>query len=297
MKAKTSSILTSEKRIFTAMFVPAFAALIILGIIPVVSIFVTSMLNWEIVTMDQAKFIWFDNFIQMFKDDRFFGSLGVQFFMSIASVTLQLLVGLLFALIFHRATGFVKAMRTVIVFPYVIPPVVVALIWLTLLTPSISPINALLESIGIPGPEWLTVDWLAVLSLIIADSWHGFPFSALILLAALQNIPVELYESAEVDGANRWQTTLHISLPSISWAIIFCAVIKIIESFKSFPLIFIMTGGGPGTSTEVTNFYAYLSAFQYGHLGYASALSFSMFVVTAILSYLILRSNRQALYR
>lgn len=288
---------TSQDKVFAMMLAPALTVIIILGIVPIVSIFGTSLLNWELISFKKPEFYWFGNFVDMIKDKRFLGSIVTQVTMSLGSVSLQLLVGLIIALFFQNLKGKMKLFRSVIVIPFVMPPVVVALMWLTLLSPTISPINNLLDSIGIPGPQWLTIGWLAVLAIVIADAWNTFPFSAILILSALQNIPMELYEAAKIDGANKWEQIRYITIPSISWSIVMSGVLRIIESFKAFPLIFILTGGGPGSSTEVTNFYAYLSAFQYGHLGYGSALSFSMFFVTIILSTFIIRSNRKALYR
>jgi len=290
-------IKTSQDKSYALMLAPALIVLIILGIIPIASIFGTSLLKWELIAFNNPEFYGLGNFIDMFRDRRFLHSIGIQMIMSLGSVAVQLLAGLIVALIFKNLKGWTRIFRSIIVVPFVMPPVVVALMWLTIFTPSIGPINKFLETIGIAGPQWLSVGWLAVVAIIIADSWNSFPFSAILILSALQNVPEDLYEAARIDGANKWAQTRFITLPFISWSIVMSGVLRIIESFKAFPLIFILTGGGPGSSTEVTNFYAYLSAFQYGHLGYGSALSFTMFLLTVVMSVFIIRSNRKALYR
>lgn len=291
------SFIELENKQYVIMFLPAILLLVILGIVPVLSVYVISLLKWELFSLGDVNFVWFKNFYDLIKDIRFINSLKVQFMMGFGSVFLQISFGLLLALLFNSSFKLIRYFRIVAIIPHVLPPVVVGLIWLTLLTPSVSPINNTMIKLGLGNPEWLTDPSLALGALIVADAWWGFPFTTIIVLSALQSISADIIEASSIDGANRIQKNIYIVLPMISWSLILCAILRIIDSFKAFPLIFIMTNGGPGTSTEVTNYYAYNTAFQYGHLGYASAMSFTMFVVSALLSLVILKTNKSALYR
>jgi len=172
--------------------------------------------------------------------------------------------------------------------------VVVALIWKILFTPDISILDWTLGLLHLPQPAWLADPRLALWAVIIADVWEWFPFVMLMLLAALQMLPEEPLEAARLDGASKWQAFRYVTLPLLKPAIVVAALFRVIDSVKAFPLIFIMTGGGPGTATEVTNYYAYLEGFSYTYVGYSSAIIVVMLLATFLMSMALLRvSNRE----
>ncbi|MHB1414849.1 MAG: carbohydrate ABC transporter permease, partial [Chloroflexota bacterium] len=201
----------------------------------------------------------------------------------------QLGLGLLIAFLLNQKLRLVGLLRTVFVIPMVLPPVVVAIIWKVLYTPDISVINYVLGLVGLPKPGWIGDPNLALWSIAIADIWEWFPFSMLMLLAALQMLPEEPMEAALIDGASYWQSLRYITLPLLKPAILLVVIFRIIESIKAFPLIFIMTMGGPGMATEPTNFYAYLQSFNYDYVGYGSAISTVMVVMVILITLAIMR--------
>ena len=278
------SILQSNSFKYFLFLAPGLFVVLMLSLVPLSSMLLTSLRNTNLTRLQQARFIGLENYINMFQDSRFLESLRRQAIMSFAGVAFQVSVSLFLAILLNKLTGALRILRGIVTLPFVIPPVVVALIWLTLLTPMISPINAFLRETGLGDPEWLTIGWRAVISIIVADTWNNFPFSAIILISALQSISHDVYESADLDGANFMQKTFFITITMIRWAIVLCIMFRLIESLKAFPLIFILTFGGPGTATEVTNFYAYLQNFQFNRVGYSSAMAFTMFIITVILS-------------
>ena len=144
------------------------------------------------------------------------------------------------------------------------------------------------QPLGIVQPSWLTEPALALGAIVLADVWEWTPFTTLILLAALQMMPDEPLEAARVDGASPWQQFLWIILPLLRPALMAAGLFRLIDSFKAFPLIFVMTGGGPGVATEPTNYYAYTQAFNQTFIGYSSAMIVVMLMVTMALSALIL---------
>ncbi len=277
---------------YKLMLTPALLLLLVIGVIPVFAVIIVSMLNWDLTSTISPQFIGVQNFIDMIYDKRFLNSLWIQVIFSTLILVVQLSFGLLAAISLNKLSNRWKWIRGAVMAPLVIPPVVVALIWLTLYTPTISPINSALELIGINGPSWLTTPFMAVLSLVVADTWAGFPFVMIILLAALQAIPSDMYEAASLDGAKWWDMFIHITLPYLKQALILAGMFRLIESLKSFPLVYVLTGGGPGTSTEVTNFYAYLQGFEYSYISYASALAFVIFLVTIIITFVITSVNK-----
>jgi len=232
----------------------------------------------------------FANFVELPGDRRFLNSLGVQLRLSALTVGLQLLLGLGAAMLLNSRLRFLEAIRALFIVPMVLPPIVVAIIWKVLFTPDISVVNWLLGLLGLPQPAWLADPRLALPAIVIADVWEWFPFTMLMLLAALQMMPDEPLEAARMDGAGSWQVFRHIILPLLRPAIMVTALFRLIESVKAFPLIFVMTGGGPGTVTEATNYYAYLQGFNYSLIGFSAAISVVILASTFAVSAAIIRA-------
>ena len=188
-----------------------------------------------------------------------------------------------------------RARRTVVVVPLSTgpeprPPIVVAIIWKVLYTPDISPAHWALAALGWPMPALITHPAYALPAIIVADVWEWFPFTMLMILAGLQMLPQELVDAARIDGAGAWRLTRHIVLPFLRGVLLVAALFRLIDSIKAFPLIFILTDGGPGTVTEVTNYYSYLQAFNFSYLGYSSAITVVLLAATVALSLVILRA-------
>ena len=202
---------------------------------------------------------------------------------------LQILLGLGGALLLHGSSRFLTSIRSLFIIPMVLPPIVVAIIWKVLFTPDISLLNWLLGLAGLPQPAWLTDPRLALAALVIADVWEWFPFSLLMLLAALQMMPEEPLQAARIDGAGPWQVFRHVVLPLLRPVLVVTVLFRLIESVKAFPLIFVMTGGGPGTVTEATNYYAYLQGFNYSLVGFSASISVAVLVAIFLVSALIIR--------
>jgi multiple sugar transport system permease protein len=171
----------------------------------------------------------------------------------------------------------------------VLPPIVVAIIWKVLYTPDISPLHWGVSLLGVTVPSLIThPDW-ALTAIIVADTWQWFPFTMLMTLAALQMMPQEMVDAAKVDGASAWQMTWHVTLPFLKGVLLVAGLFRLIDSIKAFPLIFILTEGGPGSVTEVTNYYSFLQAFNFSFLGYSSAITVVLLTATVLMSWAIIR--------
>ena len=186
-------------------------------------------------------------------------------------------------------TRLIEALRTVFLIPMVLPPIVVAIIWKVIYTPDISPMHGLFRALGWHVPALITDPHWALTSIIIADTWEWFPFTMLMVLAALQMMPQELLDAARVDGASPWQLTRYVTLPFIKGVLLVAGLFRLIDSIKAFPLIFILTDGGPGNVTEVTNYYSFLQAFNFSYLGFSSAITVVLLAATILLSWLLVR--------
>ena len=280
-----------RRRFYDLMLLPALVALAVVTLLPTLYLLVVSFTPldltrpgsaWDFSTpLAQYQFAW--------NDSRLHNSLWVQAKLSFWSVAFQVLLGLLFALLLNSSSKILLALRTVFLIPMVLPPIVVAIIWKVIYTPDISPMHWAFEAVGLPIRSLITnPDW-ALTAIIIADVWEWFPFVMLMVLASLQMMPREYIEAAEVDGASVLQMTFYVTLPHLKGVLLVAALFRLVDSIKAFPLIYILTDGGPGTVTEVTNYYSFRQAFNFSYLGYSSAITVVLVAMTVILSWLIIR--------
>jgi multiple sugar transport system permease protein len=271
---------------------PALIVLMVVTLAPTIYLVLTSFTPLDLTRPDTA---WdfskpFLNYELLWEDARYHNSLWVQVKLSFWTVSLQLLLGFLFALLLNIRSSVLEALRTIFLIPMVLPPIVVAIIWKVLYTPDISPFHWFTDWIGFPIPALITdPDW-ALTAIIIADTWEWFPFTMLMILAALQMMPEEYVDAAKIDGATVFQMTLYVTLPYLKGVLLVAGLFRLIDSIKAFPLIFILTDGGPGTLTEVTNFYSYIQAFNFSYLGYSSAITVILVAITVVLSLIIIRA-------
>jgi multiple sugar transport system permease protein len=294
MAAALPTIATSDwqrtrRRAFLAGLLPTLVVLAAITVAPALFLVVVSLTPLNLVNPQSA----FDfsaplaNYTDLLADDRFLHSAWVQAKLSTLGVGLQLLVGLGMALLLNARSAWLSAVRSVFLIPMVLPPIVAALVWKVLLTPDVSPVHRLAEAVGLPFGSLITNADTALLAIAIADTWQWFPFTMLMVLAALQMMPDEPIDAARIDGADRWQLFVYIVLPHIRAALVVAGLFRLIDSLKAFPMIYVLTNGGPGMATEVTNFYAFQQAFNFSYWGYASAIATLMLAAALGLSWLI----------
>lgn len=279
----------SRRRVTTLFLAPALVVLAAVTLGPLLYLVVTSFTPLDLARAGSFRFIGLSNYRDLLADDRFWNSVRVQFRLSAATVSAQLALGLGLALLLNRPLPFREVLRTAFIVPMVLPPIIVAIVWKLLFTPLLTPLNLLTVPLGVQQPAWLTDPNLALWTIVVADVWEWTPFTTLVLLAALQMMPPEPLEAARVDGASAWQRFRWVILPLLRPALIVAGVFRLIDSFKAFPLIFVMTGGGPGVATEPMNYYAYTQAFNYTYIGYSSAMIVVMLGVMMALSALAMR--------
>ena len=280
---------TQRRRAFLLGLSPALAVLLVITLVPALALLVTSLTPLSLT--DPAATFRFDdplvNYRALLDDPRFLGSIGTQLKLSGASVVLQLGAGLGLALLLHGKSWVLGATRTGFLIPMVLPPVVVALIWKIMYTPDISPLHRVLEWVGLPLSSLIANPATALWAIVVADTWQWFPFTMLMVLATLQMTPDEPVEAASLDGAGRWQLFRFIVLPHLRPVLVVCGLFRLIDSFKAFPLIYVLTNGGPGSVTEVTNFYGFIQAFNFSYWGYASAIAMVILCGVFLLSWTV----------
>jgi multiple sugar transport system permease protein len=280
-----------QHRFFVFCVAPSLAVLALITLLPALYLLATSFTPLNL-TRPETQWDFsqpLESYRQLLADDRLRNSVWVQIKLSFWTVALQLLLGLALALLLNIKSRLLEALRTVFLIPMVLPPIVVAIIWKVIYTPDISPMHGIFRALGWTVPALITDPNWALTSIIIADTWEWFPFTMLMVLAALQMLPQELLDAAKVDGASPWQLTRHVTLPFIQGVLLVAGLFRLIDSIKAFPLIFILTDGGPGNLTEVTNYYSFLQAFNFSYLGFSSAITVALLAATILLSWLIIR--------
>ncbi|MBM3649406.1 MAG: sugar ABC transporter permease [Alphaproteobacteria bacterium] len=291
LEARTSAFARAQHRFFAWCVAPSLAVLALITLLPSLYLLATSFTP---LNLTRPETLWdfsqpLESYRQIWADSRLHHSVWVQIKLSFWTVLLQLAIGLALALLLNMRTRLLEALRTVFLIPMVLPPIVVAIIWKVIYTPDISPMHGLFRALGWNVPALITDPNWALTSIIIADTWEWFPFTMLMVLAALQMMPQELLDAAKVDGASPWQLTRYITLPFIKGVLLVAGLFRLIDSIKAFPLIFILTDGGPGNVTEVTNYYSFLQAFNFSFLGFSSAITVALLAATIVLSWVIVR--------
>jgi multiple sugar transport system permease protein len=227
------------------------------------------------------------NYLDLWEDERFHRSAWIQVQLSVATVALQLLMGLGVALLLNHGTWLRRFARTIFLVPMVLPPIAVGILWRVMYTVDVSPFHRFMAWIGLPVRPLITDPDLALWAIVIVDTWEWFPFTMLMTLAALQMIPDSPIEAAKIDGASDVQLFRYVLLPYIVPTLVVAGLFRLIDSIKAFPLIYVLTNGGPGDATTVTNYYAFVQAFNFSLWGYASAIATLMVAAIFLLSWLI----------
>ncbi|WAH53352.1 sugar ABC transporter permease [Pseudescherichia vulneris] len=272
---------------------PSLVVLTLLTLIPAAALLIVSLTPFSL-TNPEATFTFSNplvNYQQLLHDDRFLNSLVTQLKLSVVSVLFQVLIGLLLALLLNGTSRWLNGVRTLLLIPMVLPPIIVALIWKIIYTPDISPLHQVLDRFNLPLDSLIANPDTALGAIVVADVWQWFPFTMLMVLAALQMVPNEPREAASLDGASPFNIFRYVVFPHLKPVLAVCILFRLIDSFKAFPLIYILTDGGPGSVTEVTNYYGFIQAFNFSWWGYGSAIAVVILVGVFILSWLIGRAG------
>ncbi|WP_242500819.1 carbohydrate ABC transporter permease [Tropicimonas sp. IMCC6043] len=288
--AQVSGVQPVLQRSYRLMLMPAVIAVLVFAVLPLMGMFWLSFTGFDLVKGWDTG-LTLENFTRLADDRRFIGSVWVMLALSGFGVVAQVTAGTLIAVGLEKIIPRWRHVRGIFVVPFVVPHVAVALIWLSLFTPTLSPINAFFDLFGITVPAFLTTRWGAISAIVIADTWASFPFVMLLILAALQGISTDLDEAASIDGASKMQVFWRITLPLLKPALLMVALFRFIETIKHFPLIYVMTNGGPGRATQATNYYAFIQTFQNSKVSYGAAIAVFLFIFAAIISFWVARMN------
>jgi multiple sugar transport system permease protein len=279
----------------------AFASpsLFLIGLIilfPLAYAFYLSLLNFDLSVGPDYEFVGAKNYVEaLTRDGRFLGSVWNTAVIIAPSLALELLLGLGIALLLNRNIRGRPIVTALITIPAMVSPVMAGMAWRMLFGVKFGAINNLGRQLGLLDVyfDWFASAWLSILAVVLVEVWHNTPFMMLVLLAGLQSIPQELYDAAKADGATPWQSFWSITLPLLKFTMAVGLMIRMIDLTKLFGLIFILTFGGPGGTTETVAFNTYLVGFKDFRMSYASALSYLIVGGVLVLTLVFLWIQRQ----
>jgi multiple sugar transport system permease protein len=260
---------------------PAAVVLLLLTVYPIINLFFMAV---STITFEQAQEVWaftpMRNFRSLMNDEIFRIALWNTIVFAFASVIIETVFGLALAILVASVTYFKGIMRTVLIIPVLMPPVAIGSMWKLMYSHDFGVFNQFITWLGFAPVNWTGSTSLALISVIIVDVWHWTPFVFLILFAAVEGLPKEVMEAARVDGARNWQIVFKIIIPLLKPAIVVAMLFRTILAFKVFDQIFLLTSGGPGTSTEVVSLHLYKVFFMQNELGYGAMLSLTIIAAT-----------------
>ncbi len=279
-----------RERFILALILPAFAILVSFQIVPILIGANASFRVWSLFN-PQKTFIGLANYQKILTDPLFYGTvLPNTFLFMAASVTGGLLAGLTLAVMLNRKFRGERLIRTTILLPLMVPPVVAAIMITWMFNDQFGVANALLEALGFEPVPWLVGRWTSLGIVIMTDIWLWTPWFTILILAALRTLPAEPHEAARIDGASPWQVFRNITLPLLRPVLMVCIVIRSIDAFRVFDIVWTITKGGPARSTEVFSIYAYKQAFVYLNFDLGAAASLIGAVIIMVVGGVLYRT-------
>jgi multiple sugar transport system permease protein len=273
--------------------VPAAVIVLVVILFPWVFTLFMSVHEWKV--SGATPFVGLANYTHMLHDERFQWAVVRTLYFTAASVIAPLLLGVWAAVCFASNFRFRGLARTLFVLPMMATPVAISLVWTMMFHPQLGVLNYLLSTVGLPPSSWVYDSSTVIPTLVMVETWQWTPLVMLIVLGGLSSLPAEPYEAAVIDGASGWQMFRFITVPLIWPFIVVAAVMRVIDALKAFDTIFVITNGGPGTSSETINMMLYQTAFGYYDLGYASAMVVVFFVLIMLVSMVLLKTRQQEL--
>ncbi|MFK3960744.1 carbohydrate ABC transporter permease [Pseudalkalibacillus hwajinpoensis] len=268
--------------LFTA---PALIIYLVYVIYPILSTLGYSFYSWD--GTNDKTFIGLDNYIQLFNDAVFWTSLTNNAWVVLTSVFVQIPLGMIMALMLFAPIRGIRLFSSVYFLPFLMSTVAIGLLWVYMFDPINGIINQIVNLLGFENIAWLSDENTSLIAILLVVVWQFSPFYMILFKAAMVGIGEELYESAQIDGANSWQKFFHITLPLLMPTIVSSSILAIVGSLKAFDIFYIMTGGGPNHATELMGTYMFKQAFINFNMGYASAIAFLMFLIALVVTVLI----------
>lgn len=291
-KSRSRPIFDNPRTLGVLLIAPAMVAILGVVLFPMINSLWLSLQQHDLSRPQEDAFIWFRNYADLLQDPRYLNSLQATLRFSLLSVLVELVLGVAIATVLNqefRGRGFVRGLM---ILPWAMPSIVNAAMWKWIYNADYGALNALLSQLHLIDHYrvWLAEPVTATLLVILANVWKETPFTVILILAALQTIPDDLYEASRVDGATEWQAFLHITLPLIMPVLMICGLLQFIWGFQTFELISIVTGGGPYSVTELITLRVYATTFRSLRFGYGAAMAYLTSLIIFIPAAIYIRS-------
>jgi ABC-type sugar transport systems, permease components len=267
---------------------PCLGYLFFFTIFPAIYSMGLSLFSWHFITDEAPTFVGIDNFTRAFNDLRFLVSLRNTFLIGVVATSVELLLGLFLALYLNKSGLFFSIARIICLLPMMATPVGISWSWRMLFNEQYGLFNKFVGLFTGSALPFLSDPNLAIFSIILVDAWQWTSFMFLLTSAAIQSFPKEPLEAADVFGASEWQKIRYIILPMISPVLLVATLLRFLEALKIFDSVFVLTGGGPGYSSETITFYTYFATMKFWSLGYASAIAYIFYAITFVLSLMVI---------
>jgi len=277
------------------LLLPAIALLALVVGVPILRVLWMSLHRTDVSMGGQAAFVGLEQFFRLWEDGQWKRAISNTVVFTLSSVTIELCLGLAFALLLHRVFRGRSWMRALVVLPWVLPTAVMALAWAWIANDTFGVANDVLRRLHLIGEPvaWLGRPATAMATIVLADVWKTTPFVTLVLLSGLSAIPESVVEASRLDGLGTWPRLFRVLLPLLLPAILVAVLFRLLQAFAAFDLVYVMTGGGPGGSTETISLYAYRNYFRYLDFGYGSAVAVQAVVLLAFAAWIIVRASRE----
>ncbi|MGM0409759.1 MAG: carbohydrate ABC transporter permease [Bacillota bacterium] len=269
-------------------------ALLILGgilLFPLVYSLFIAFHEWNMASGEAAKFVFLNNFIDLFQSKDFWNSVRLQVLFVIISVSIELVIGIAVAIFLNRKFAGDDVVRALLLLPTFILPVVSGLAFRFMYNPQYGAINWFIQLLGFEAIPFLSKGSSAFMAIIIQDVWRMWPFMFMIIYASISTLPKAPYEAAVIAGANKWELLRHITLPLLKPSIIVAVILRVLNALKAFSEIYVMTNGGPGNSTSILSVFIYKNAFKYYEIGYSAAASYILVAIALIFSIILVKKQ------
>ncbi len=283
----------SQKKYLPYLIVLPALALTLPVLVPFIQSIYYSMTTYSL-TNPNKVFIWFENYVWLFTDPEFWNSVRVSFVYAGTAVGIELLLGLLIAVLLNQETLLAKVLRPLLLMPLMIAPIIGTLMWKLMMSPEFGVLNYFLSFVGARDFQWASAAESAMFSAVMIDVWMFTPFIALLLLAGLRSMPAPPFEAAMVDGASKWFIFKNLTIPMLMPFIIVAVVFRLIDSLRQFDIIFGLTKGGPGSTLMNFQVSAYTTSFTYTKISDGSAMMIINWVIVYVISMFLVKFWRKS---
>lgn len=282
-----------NKHIKWVFSLPVLIFMAVMVVIPIVMTLVFSLCDWNLLMGTGMKLNWGKNYLDVLGSREFWQSLAITFYYTGLATVAELLLGVAIALILNCEFIGKNAVKTIVLLPYMMAPVAVGLMWMLFYEPSSGLINYIFSVVGLPRSSFVSAKETVIPAIAVVETWQMTPMVVIVCLAGLSSLPADPMEAARVDGATPVQAFFKITLPLLTQTLFSIGLLRFIDIFKSFDLIYALTKGGPANASRTLNLYAYETAFSYYKFGTSSTMLMILFVIVMILSIVVMKIQRK----